>query len=61
MKLEQKNAVSMEMTSLERISSKALVTRSGQYDNVEDFLNRAKVKVAEVKHLKDMFPDIMPI
>ena len=57
---------SIEMTkshsqNLTEITSKQFDAQQSEYKSTEDFLERAKVRLAKVSHLKEMFPDLKPL
>lgn len=47
--------------NLTEITSKQFDAQQSEYNSTEDFLERAKVRLAKVSHLKEMFPDLKPL
>ena len=60
MKKEQQK-LKMQSQSLTRITSNHLGCQKKEFESTEDFLKHAKVKLAQVNHLSDMFPDLKPL
>ena len=50
-----------DQESLVRINAESMTTQQAEFSTTNDFLERARVRVAKVNHLKDIFPDLIPL
>ena len=51
----------VQSENLTRVTSETLSQEKRQFSNDSDFLENAKVRLAHVPHLKEMFPDLQPL
>ena len=51
----------MQSINLSRIAEQSLQKTQSEYGSTEDFLANAKVRLANVNHLRNFFPDLQPL
>ena len=51
----------MKTENLTRLTSEHLSLEQSQFSTTQDFLENARVKLAKVAHIKEMFPNLQPL